>query len=70
MYDNSGLVLADERYDPYGNVLEASGTASSMYGYAGEQTDETGLEYLRARYYASRAGACILVKEGNRPIIF
>ena len=42
IYDASGQVAADARYDPYGNLLAQSGAATSVYGFAGEQTDETG----------------------------
>jgi len=41
-------------YDPYGNLLTQTGATSSSpttYGYTGEQTDNNGLLYLRARYY-------------------
>jgi len=37
-------------------VLTTSGTTTSVYGFAGEQTDATGLVYLRARYYAAGQG--------------
>jgi hypothetical protein len=36
LYDASGQVLANNRYDPYGNVLAQSGTAISLFGYTGE----------------------------------
>ncbi len=44
------------RYDPFGNVLTTNGSATSVYGFTGEQTDATGLVYLRARYYAPGQG--------------
>ncbi len=48
LYDASGQVIANARYDPYGNVLAQSGAASA-YGFAGEQYDAgTGLKYLWA----------------------
>ncbi len=54
LYDASAQVLANNRYDPYGNVMSQSGSATSVFGYTGEQWDAaTGLEYLRARYYSS-----------------
>jgi RHS repeat-associated protein len=37
-------------------VLTSTGTASSIFGYAGEQADTTGLIYLRARYMNPRLG--------------
>ncbi len=45
-----------ESYEPYGSVLTSTGTASSIFGYAGEQLDTTGLIYLRARYMNPRLG--------------
>ena len=39
-------------YDSYGNPTVIGGTARSPFGYSGEYTDnESGLVYLRARYY-------------------
>jgi len=50
--DGSGHIAATYRYDAYGNPLTRTGTATTPFGYAGEYTDaETGLQYLRARYY-------------------
>ncbi len=49
LYDTTGAALANKRYDPFGIVLGAMG-AGSVYGYTGEQTDATGLVFLRARY--------------------
>jgi RHS repeat-associated protein len=47
-----GSVKGTQTYQPYGSPLSTAGTASSMYGFTGEQTDPTGLVYLRARVYA------------------
>jgi RHS repeat-associated protein len=33
-------------------MLTSGGNAASNYGFTGEWTDGTGLQYLRARYYA------------------
>jgi RHS repeat-associated protein len=49
-------VTLAESYEPYGSVLVSTGTASSIFGYAGEQIDTTGLVYLRARYMNPRLG--------------
>lgn len=38
-------------YDAYGRVIQSQGNFEKPYGYAGEYTDEGGLQYLRARYY-------------------
>jgi RHS repeat-associated protein len=49
-------------YDAYGNLLNLSGFATAIDQalttllYSGEQTDRTGLQYLRARYYDPRTG--------------
>ncbi len=56
IYNSSGQIIANKRYDPYGNVLAQNGADSSNYGYTGEWMDATGLEYLRARYYAPGQG--------------
>jgi len=51
-----GSVKGTQTYQPYGSPLSTAGTASSMYGFTGEQTDPTGLVYLRARVYAPGLG--------------
>ncbi len=43
-------------YTPYGEVLASAGSGLSAYGYAGEWTDSSGMQYLRARYYAPSVG--------------
>ena len=50
IYNSAGIVQMNGRYDPFGNVMNANGNATSVYGFTGEQTDATGLVYLRARY--------------------
>ncbi len=52
--DAVGNVIAVRSFDPYGMSL--SGNGGSPYGYTGEQTDSTGLVFLRARYYDVRVG--------------
>lgn len=50
--DQSGAVSATASYDPYGNATSQTGSLTNPFGYAGQYTDsETGLQYLRARYY-------------------
>ncbi len=56
MYNSSGQIVANHRYDPFGNTISQSGVGTSNYGFTGEWTDATGLEYLRARYYAPGMG--------------
>ena len=38
IYNSTGQVVANTRYDPFGNVLSQSGSATSMYGFTGEAT--------------------------------
>ena len=54
--DPSGAVMLARSYDPFGNGLEQVGGGQSVFGYTGEQTDPTGLVYLRARYYSPSIG--------------
>jgi RHS repeat-associated protein len=50
--DSTGQVVERATYDAYGNVKEQLGSVSTPFGYAGQYTDsESGLQYLRARYY-------------------
>ena len=49
--NNTGQVALAQSYDPFGNLLEQTGSGQSIFGYTGEQIDPTGLVFLRARYY-------------------
>jgi RHS repeat-associated protein len=51
---STGDVTYSATYDPYGRVLNdhTTGTNDSKLGFTGEQTDDNGLIYLRARYYS------------------
>jgi RHS repeat-associated protein len=50
--DSTGAIVATYSYDAYGAVTGSSGTAGTPFQYAGQYTDgESGLQYLRARYY-------------------
>jgi YD repeat-containing protein len=54
--ENGDLILA-RGYEPYGEVLEAGGEASSSYGFTGEWTDSyIKLLYLRSRWYSPQIG--------------
>jgi len=44
-------------YDPFGNPLDGMGLPRTSFGFTGEQTDPTGLIYLRARYYNPQFGS-------------
>lgn len=49
-------------YDAYGNALGRTGSATSPLGYDGQYTDsDTGLIYLRARYYDPVTGQFISI---------
>lgn len=55
--DADGDPIATFAYDPYGTLAASTGTITPLLGYAGEYTDdETGLIYLRARYYDPETG--------------
>jgi len=54
LLDGTGRELSYLNYDPYGDLTQQGGSSSTPppFGYAGQYTDaETGLQYLRARYY-------------------
>jgi RHS repeat-associated protein len=53
---SGGEIILAHDYTPYGEELASAGSGASAYGYAGEWTDASGLQYLRARYYDPRMG--------------
>jgi RHS repeat-associated protein len=54
--DPAGQIALMQSYDPFGNPTQIVGSPASVFGYTGEQTDPTGLVFLRARYYNPRIG--------------
>src|SRR3990172_11383253 len=56
--DSTGTVQKGYTYDVYGKPA-ATGTLANEFDFAGEQTDPTGLQYLRARYYDPVAGGFV-----------
>jgi RHS repeat-associated protein len=54
--NDAGAPLLTQTFDPYGNLLARGGTGESSFGFTGEQIDENGLVYLRARYYQPGMG--------------
>ena len=57
-YDNKGNELSSADYDAFGNVI--MGAIEDPFGYCGEYLDsESGLIYLRNRYYDSATGRFI-----------
>jgi RHS repeat-associated protein len=53
--DAAGSVVGTAGYDVFGAARSQSG-ATSIFGFTGEQTDPTGLLYLRARYLDPATG--------------
>ncbi len=54
--DASGAVVNSYTYDVYGKTTASSGAQANDFQFAGQQTDPTGLQYLRARYYDPEVG--------------
>jgi RHS repeat-associated protein len=55
--DAHGGVLGTFSYDAYGNLTGSTGTSTTPFGWAGQYADsDTGLIYLRARYYDPSTG--------------
>ena len=51
-----GAVSLARSYDPFGSLLASTGIGMTNYGFAGEWTDQTGLQNLRARYFVPSMG--------------
>jgi RHS repeat-associated protein len=52
-----GAVTATFQYDAFGAVRASTGTATTAFGFTGQQADAgSGLTYLRARYYDPSTG--------------
>lgn len=50
--DAGGATKATYQYDPYGNTIASTGSVVNPFAYGGQYKDgESGLYYLRARYY-------------------
>jgi len=50
--DGSGTVTLSRSYDAFGNLRHSTGTGATHLGYTSElQDQQTGLVYLRARFY-------------------
>jgi RHS repeat-associated protein len=55
--DQTGAVLVSYTYDAFGAVRSQSAASDNYWLFAGEQRDEeSGLDYLRARYYDPETG--------------
>jgi len=53
------VVVNAYEYDVYGTLRSSSGSQDNEFQFAGQQTDPTGLQYLRARYYDMETGRFI-----------
>ena len=51
-----GQAVASSRYHLYGASKASTDTTRNPFAYNGEARDDTGLDYLRARYYDSQGG--------------
>jgi len=72
LMDVTGAVTDTYDYDAFGNVVATTGTTANVYRYQGEAFDaETGLYYLRARYYDPVVGRFLsvdpLADQGEHP---
>lgn len=57
MVGTDGSLVNSYQYDEWGNVIQQKETVSNEFKYAGELYDaETGLYYLKARYYDPKIG--------------
>lgn len=57
MVDTSGTIVNSYGYDEWGNIAKQQETVANSFKYAGEAYDsETGLYYLKARYYDPSQG--------------
>ena len=48
--NEAGTITDTLVFDAFGNETEKTGSTDNSYGFQGEEQDETGLYYLRARY--------------------
>jgi RHS repeat-associated protein len=56
--DSAGVLQGQYTYEPFGKLTH-SGTAISGYQFTGRETDGTGLQFNRARYYSPDFGRFI-----------
>ena len=54
--NEAGTVTDTLVFDAFGNETAKTGTTDNHYGFKGEEKDETGLNYLRARYMDPSTG--------------
>ena len=67
--DPNGSITSTRKYDVYGAVRTTTGTPTGKHGFVGQlghtSEDETGLEYMRARYYDPVVGRFISEDPGR-----
>jgi RHS repeat-associated protein len=73
--DGRGATVGTFTYTPYGSLASRTGTETTPLGYTGEYTDaESGLQYLRARYYDPASGQFLtrdpLVDQTGQPYAY
>ena len=60
--DETGTVVGSYSFDAFGSVREYTGATTTDYNFAGEKMDaDSGLQYLRARYYDPEDGRFISI---------
>jgi len=57
--DATGTVVNGYTYDVYGKKTSSTGSQVNEFDFAGQQTDATGLQYLRARYMDPETGTFV-----------
>ncbi len=58
IYNSSGQVIANKRYDPYGSVLAQNGAGTSNYGYTGEWSQMFAVRILMFDSVTGEANTC------------
>jgi len=62
LLDGRASTVASYTYGPYGDLKSSSGSITTPFQYAGQYTDsESGLQYLRARYYDPASGQFVSI---------
>ena len=57
--DATGTVVNGYTYDVYGKKTSSTGSQVNEFDFAGQQTDSTGFQYLRARYMDPETGTFV-----------
>jgi len=54
--DAAGNVTLAQSYEPFGETLSSAGSGSTVWQFAGEARDASGLTFLRSRYLNTATG--------------